>query len=32
MDPALGDTIMHKSLDLIREAVREALEEARKAD
>ena len=32
MDPATGDTIMHKSLDIIREAVREALEEARKAD
>lgn len=31
MDPALGDTIMHKSLDMVREAVREALEEARKA-
>ena len=29
MDPALGDTIMHKSLFLLRDRVREALEEAR---
>ena len=30
MDPALGDTIMHKSLFLLRERVREALGEARR--
>ena len=29
MDPALGDTIMHKSLFLLRDRVREALQEAR---
>jgi hypothetical protein len=28
MDPALGDTIMHKSLFLLRDRVREALGEA----
>ncbi len=30
LDPATGDTIMHKSLFLLRDRVREALEEARK--
>jgi hypothetical protein len=31
MDPATGETVMHASLYLIRDRVREALEEARKA-
>ncbi len=30
MDPATGDTIMHKSLYLMREGVAKALEAARK--
>ncbi len=31
MDPALGDTIMHKSLFLLRDRVKKALEEARRS-
>jgi len=31
LDPATGDTIMHKSLYLLRDRVKQALEEARKA-
>jgi hypothetical protein len=31
LDPATGDTIMHKSLYMIRDRVKEALEEARRA-
>ena len=30
LDPATGDTIMHKSLYLLRDRVKEALEEARR--
>jgi hypothetical protein len=30
LDPALGNTIMHRSLDVLKDRVREALEEARK--
>jgi hypothetical protein len=30
LDAETGDTIMHKSLDIMRDRVREALEEARK--